>query len=234
VFQPTMAAPPPPQIGRTPFPVPPKRQGRKGILIPVLVGLFLCMILVALAILKPSLLQKFQELATPKKGGPNVEMAGPSKTTPQSPPVYPEGASRVEDKEIGFSFAVPQEYLAASEKGPDNLYLFERKLFTEPKRTVLIRKVSGDYPQGTGAGADLSSLLDGRAVSTVTFDWRGRALKGSRSLDPNLSKPFAVFTVVIPLREQRVLLEVGGAVESEAVIREVMDQVLASLAEESK
>jgi hypothetical protein len=226
-----MAAPPPPQIGRTPFPVPPKKQGRKGILIPVLVGLFLCMGLVALAILKPSLLQKFQELATPKKSGPDVEVTGSSKTTPQTPPVYPEGASRVEDKEIGFTFAVPEGYLAASQKAPDEQYLFERKLFTEPKRTILIKKVNGNYPGGTGTTADLPALLDGHAVSTVTFDWRGRELSGSRSLDPNLAKPFAVFSVVIPIREQRVLLEVSGSVESEAVIREVMDQVLASISE---
>lgn len=149
----------------------------------------------------------------------------------QSPPVYPDGATRAEDKEMGFSFAIPEGYLAASEKPSDAQYLFERKLFTEPKRTILIKKVSSDYPGGTGTTADLPALLEGHAVSTVTFNWRGRELSGARSLDPNLAKPFAVFSVVIPLHEQRVLLEVGGSVESEAVIREVMDQVLASVSE---
>jgi hypothetical protein len=229
-----VAAPPPPQIGRTPFPVQPKRQGGKGMLISVLVALFLCTAMVVWVALTPSLRQKLQELASSRKSGSTVEVADspPSNSTPQSPPVYPEGASRVEDKEIGFSFAVPDGYLAASQKAPDAQYHFERKLFTEAKRTILIRKVNGEYPGGTGTAADLPALLDGHAVSTVTFNWRGRELSGSRSLEPNLAKPFVVFSAVIPLREQRILLEVGGSEESEAVIREVMDQVLGSLSEQ--
>lgn len=200
-------------------------------LISVLIALFLCTAVVVWVALTPSLRQQFQELTSPKKTGADVKVADlpPSQTAPQSPPMYPEGASRVEDKEIGFSFAIPDGYLAASKKASNEQYLFERKLFTEPKRTILIKKVNGEYPGGSSTTADLPALLDGHAVSTVTFNWRGHELSGSRSLDPNLAKPFVVFSAVIPLREQRILLEVSGSEESEAVIREVMDLVLGSL-----
>ncbi len=216
--------------------------GRKGILIPALVGLSLWLLMIGLAALAFPTFQNIQmrvmnlktAAGSSSSSGASSSASSESKyvSSTQTPPVYPPGSTRVEDKELGFSFAVPEGYVVLSEKGPDDRHAFKRRLMTEPPRGILIKKMKGDYSRRIATAEDLPAPPAGHTISSVTFNWRGRDVGGSRSLDPRLAQPFVVFRIVIPLRKETILLEVGGAQESEPVIREVVEQVLGSLAEE--
>ena len=222
-----------------------RRHGRKGILGPAIVGLVLwavSLLLGTFAIkeIRDTVIRMKASASSsvaPASSSPGSESA--SDSTPksvsitQTPPVYPDGSTRVEDKEFGFSFAVPEGYSVATEKNPDDRHAFKRKLMTEATRSIVIRKLNGDYSRRIATAKDFPAPPAGHAITSLTFDWRGREVGGTRSLDPRLAKPFVVFNIAIPLRKQTLLLEVGGAVESEPVIREVIEQVLASVVEES-
>ncbi|RBP45143.1 hypothetical protein DES53_103140 [Roseimicrobium gellanilyticum] len=230
-----------------------RRHGRKGILIPALVGLFLWMALVALTALMFPLLEKVKEIAASTKASTEAETTAPStyastssltsapapeaprKMEPvtQSPPVHPEGATRVEDQELGVSFALLEGYTLPQDANPAEKHAYKRKFMTEPTRILEIRTFEGDYSRHLAAAKNFPTPPSGQTSESAVFDWRGRKVGGTRCVDATRNPSYLTFNIVIPLRKQSIVVTIGGAEEYEPVLQEVVDQVVSSLNDEA-
>lgn len=232
-----------------------RRHGRKGILIPALVGLFLWMALVALTALMVSMLPMFQEIAArenaagvaettavpdsaPASSSPSTPAPAPAseltrktEAVPQSTAVHPPGSTRVEDTELGFSMALLEGYTLPPDAGPGEKHHYKRKFMTEPTRIIEVKKFDGEVSRHLASAENFPPPAAGQKSESAVFDWRGRKVGGTRCVDTTKNPAYLTFNVVIPLRKQAIVVTVGGAQDYEPVLQEVVDQVLGSLEE---
>lgn len=194
------------------------RYGRKGILWPAITGVVLWVGLTALAIPTFNRIQK-------------RALEARARATAQTPAVRSTGATRVEDAELGFSFDLPEGYIAFPEhaKPAGIKHAFARELPGENARVLLVKPLGGTLPRQKMRPGDLPPDTPARSLSLTPFNWRGIEVEGARMLETQDALKYITFQIQIPLRGQAIQLGVGGALESEAEVREIANEVLASL-----
>lgn len=198
------------------------RHGRKGILLPALIGLVLWGALFALTI--PTY-QKIQKRALELKGKP----------TAQTPPVTTPGATRLEDGPLRFSFDLPEGFTAMPSKNipPGYKHAFGCQLPDEPTRLLLVRDLGGAIPRQRLKAAHLPPGTPTKSSTLAAFDWRGIEIDALRVLETSGELKYLTYQIQVPLRGRAIQLAFGGALEKEESIQETARQVLASLEGES-
>jgi hypothetical protein len=148
------------------------------------------------------------------------------KPTALSPVKHSPAATRIEDKELGFSFDLPDGYEPFLVKPEGYRHAFLRKVGNEPNRVLLVKLLAGTLPRQRLKPEEMPA---GRSVSITSFDWRGLQVDGLRVPEKLAGKDYLTFNVQIPLRRQAIQLMFGLPAESESEIRPLVEQVLSTL-----
>jgi hypothetical protein len=188
-----------------------RRYGRKQLLFPAITGLCLWLALFGLAIPPYLRVRKMVSLGKP---------------TPLIPVKHSPAATRIEDKEVGFSFDLPDAYEPFLVKPQGYRHAFLRKVENEPNRVLLVKLLAGTLPRQRLKPEEMPA---GRSVSLTSFDWRGVQVDGLRLPEKLDEKDYLTFNVQIPLRRQAIQLMFGLPAESESEIRPIVEQVLSTL-----
>lgn len=195
------------------------RYGRRGILWPALIGLFLWAGMAALAIPTFNRVQKrAKELR--------------AKATAQTPVVRSPSAIRLEDKELNFSFDIPEGYepFLESKKPASCKHAYGQESEYEPLRILMVMDLGAALPQQRLQARHLPPPTPEKSLSVAApFSWRGIEVDAVRVLETQGPLKYVTFQIQIPLRGKAIQIGVGGQEHSEDAIRRIADEVLASL-----
>ncbi len=196
-----------------------RRYGRQGILWPAITGIGLWLLLFALAI--PVFLQ-VKRIAEVRR------LAALRKAPPLKPVTHADGAVRVTDSDIGFSFDLPDGYqaFAPSAKPPGYLQAFIKPHDAKMSWVLLVKPLPGTLKNELLRAEELPA---GRNASLHPFQWRGLQVDGVRVGEKIGDADYVTFNVQILLRKQAVELGFGGPADEEAHLRTLVEKVLATL-----
>jgi hypothetical protein len=195
------------------------RHGRRGILWPALIGLFLWGGMTAMAI--PTF-HRIQKRA----------MELQARATAQTPAVLTPGAIRLEDKELNFSFDIPEGYepFLESKKPASCKHAYGQENEYEPLRILMVMDLGKGLPRRRIQSRDLPPSTPEKSLSVAApFSWRGIEVDAVRVLETQGPLKYVTFQIQIPLRGRAIQIGVGGQGHAENAIRRLADQVLASL-----
>lgn len=196
-----------------------RRYGRRGILWPAITGIGLWLLLFALAIpvfLQVKRIAEVRRLATLRKA------------PPLKPATHADGAVRVTDSDIGFSFDLPDGYqaFAPSAKPPEYSQAFIKPQDASMAWVLLVKPMKGTLGSEPLRAEELPA---GHNASLHPFSWRGLRIDSIRLGEKMEGADYVTFNVQIPLRKQAVQLGFGGPANEEVQLRALVEQVLSTL-----
>ncbi len=192
------------------------QHGRRGLLWPVVTGLGIWALLLAIAI-PPFMNARRKALA----------IASQKPTTLSLVERIP-NAQRIEDGELRVAFDMPKGYesLPVENRPKGYQHAFVKPAASGPSHVLLVRGLGGTLPREHLKAKDVPA---GQSASLELVDWRGLQGDAIRSVAaaPGDVK-FVSLTVQIPLQGQAVQMEFGGPLQQEAEMRSTVAKVLAS------
>jgi hypothetical protein len=193
------------------------RYGRKGILLPAIVGVSIWALLFIIA-LPAFIIAKNHGLFTP----PAVLTA--VQHIPNSKPLN--------DPDLAFSMDIPPDFerMAPSPANATYAHSYIKITPGESNRVILVKSLNGPLPRHRITAADLPP---GHQVTITSFSWRGLQLNGYRVLENPDTSPYLTFNIQVPLKAKAVQLSIGGPATAEPEIHETAVHVLNSVAGET-
>ncbi|HEY2343720.1 MAG TPA: hypothetical protein VGH90_11840 [Chthoniobacteraceae bacterium] len=181
------------------------RYGRKGILVPVILGVVPCGLGMMMTI--PAFARHSAVL---------------------TPPVHTANASRVIAAEFGFSFDLPEGYEPFDSPTMPQGVRFAYMIPSEEaaKRVILVKPLGGTIPNTPLSPSELPA---DKGITTFPILWRGLSVAGYRVPESVAGIPYVSLNVQVPLRAQAVQFNFGGPADDEADIRAIAGAVLSSL-----
>jgi hypothetical protein len=195
-----------------------RRYGRKGILVPALIGIGVWLIPPALAVPQFLALRK------------QAQARAASRITLQSLITDPT-ATRIVGKEPDFSVDIPKEFfkLDQNETPADTLYAFAKPSGTaDLKDVIMVGILPGVIAPG---GMDPKEVPKG--ITLTSHSWRGVPVEGFRAELEQDGIAYVVIQVQVPLRPRAIQLGFATPQAKEADLPPLIQKVLASLDGES-
>ncbi len=188
-----------------------RRYGRKGILSPAIIGIGLWVLLIALALVSVII----------------VKRSGVHRcSTVLAPATHALSATRVVDRETGFSFDLPEGFQPfPSADAPKGFrYAYFRAKTGEANRVLLVRNLGGWLPR---EHLKPEQLPAGKLLTSVS--WRGLSVDGITAREVVQGVDYLSLNIQIPLRREAIQLTFGAPYNAFLELRHVAEQVLSSL-----
>lgn len=195
------------------------RYGRRGILIPALVGIGIPVVLAILAL--PNL-RAAQERARPHG--------------PPEPATHSASAQLLKDDRLRFSMDIPDGFVdfPAGKAAPNVEHCFVRELSDAggARLVVNVQRLDGIIPVGKSLLRDDAArhAPPGMKLDLIRKNWRGLPVDAivSETTPPGGAR-MVVYTVQIPLLPSAIQVNVGGPVSHRAEVERLADTVVGSI-----
>lgn len=187
-----------------------RRYGRRGLLVPSLIGLGIWLLLTVLSI--PIIVRAYSL----------------SKALRLQPLVQSSNAKRVDDAVRGFSFELPDGYTPTDPAilGGGFSHGFVREVPDEMRRVLVVKPLNGFI---THERLKAENLPKDSKSTIGTFNWRGVTVDGVRIPEEAEGQAYVTWNVQIPLRPRAIQISVGGPESAEPEIRQTIDKLLSTL-----
>lgn len=188
------------------------KSGRKGLLVPIVGGIVVLLLLLAVA---------FHFRKKP------VEIVAAAPAVVLEPAKHRRSLDRFEDKELGYSFDMPSGYEAVpAEKKPKLFrHVFLKRGVGESHAVITIKEMAKPIV----ANSHLQQKDLPAETNLVPFLWRGLSVDGLRVVEETKTEDYVTFSIQIPLKGHGLLIGFGGPGSNEAILKAQAEQTLATL-----
>ncbi len=147
----------------------------------------------------------------------------------QSPVVSADDAERITDRDLAFSFELPDGFQPFP---PESVLPGYRSCYSgeadegSPAPVLLIKDLREPLPP---KHVSETWVPPGKGITLQTFNWRGLTLDGMRVPEDANGAPYVTFNVRIPLRKRAIQMSFGDAGANEPALRQRVESTLATL-----